>query len=789
MRSLGRRNLVVVAVLAAAWAAAGAAPLQEAAPRKDIFDDWLSQDAGADAAKCFRSDTSADLEMRVVGKVLAELGRGAGSLRTELAALGRSGAGGSDGRWRALYVRACEARRARRLAPLLAGFRRIVFTKHHTFPSSNVFYTEGLSDAQSQRNFKPDSSLCILEMDGPYGKVRTLLADPKGMIRDPDVSYDGRRILFAWKKSRLKDDYHLYEMEVATGTIRQLTEGLGFADYEGKYLPGGGIIFNSTRCVQTVDCNFTEVSNLYICDDDGKYMRRVGFDQVHTTSPSVTPDGRIIYTRWDYNDRGQMFPQPLFQMNPDGTAQTEYYGNNSWFPTTIQFARGIPGSTKLVAVLPGHHTKQAGKLAIIDLRKGRQEDSGVQLIAPVRRTQPLRQDHYGQKGGLFQYPYPLSETEFLVTYAPRGWAKPVFAIYFMTIDGRRELLAADPRLPCSQAVPLRPRRRPHVRPSVVDYRQDTGVYYLQDVYIGAGLKGIPRGTARKIRVVALEFRAAGIGRNRNSGPGGKATVSSPVSIDNGSWDVKRVLGTAEIEADGSACFEVPARTPVYFQVLDAKNHVIQTMRSWSTLQPGETFSCVGCHEDKNHAPPVASATLAMRRGPRKLTPFYGPPRGFSFPKEIQPILNRHCIKCHTGQTQEKKPFSLLGKGKVDKGAKRTWSEAYLALTKRGKSGPLVNWISAQSAPPMLRPYHAGAAKSKLMAMLEKGHNKTKLSREELDKIACWIDLLVPYCGDYREANAWSEAEKKRYDHFENKRRAMQAVEEQNIRRLIQKKGS
>ena len=143
---------------------------------------------------------------------------------------------------------------------------------------------------------------------------------------------------------------------------------------------------------------------------------------------------------------------------------------------------------------------------------------------------------------------------------------------------------------------------------------------------------------------------------------------------------------------------------------------------------------------------------------------------------------------HTGQTQEKKPFSLLGRGKLDKRAKRVWSEAYLALTKRGKSSALVNWISAQSAPPMLRPYHAGAAKSKLMVMLEKGHEKTKLSREELAKIACWIDLLVPYCGDYREANAWSEAEKRKYDHFENKRRGMQAVEQENIRRLIQQKG-
>ena len=130
---------------------------------------------------------------------------------------------------------------------------------------------------------------------------------PDGVLRDPDVSYDGRRVLFAWKKSLDEDDYHLYEFDVATGRVRQLTSGLGFADYEGVYAPNGQIIFNSTRCVQTVDCWWTEVSNLYTCDGDGRYLRRLGFDQVHTNYPTVMPDGRILYTRWEYSDRGQMF--------------------------------------------------------------------------------------------------------------------------------------------------------------------------------------------------------------------------------------------------------------------------------------------------------------------------------------------------------------------------------------------------------------------------------------------------------------------------------------------------
>jgi hypothetical protein len=268
---------------------------------------------------------------------------------------------------------------------------------------------------------------------------------------------------------------------------------------------------------------------------------------------------------------------------------------------------------------------------------------------------------------------------------------------------------------------------------------------------------------------------------------------------------------------------------VYFQALDAKGHAVQTMRSWATLQPGETASCVGCHESKNTAPPATAVTQALKAGPQDLRPWYGPPRGFSFRREIQPILDRHCIRCHNVREKappepvlagspapagaagapaatrrappapaagrppdpagpapdEKKPaFSLLDAEVVDAKAKRKWSDAYLALTSsrpRARKGPsegfagqpendLVNWVHAQSAPPMLPPYSAGAAKSRLITMLEQGHNGVKLTREELDKVACWIDLLVPFCGDYVEANAWSPEEAGRYQHFLEKRR-------------------
>ncbi len=781
------RLLIVCGILAASIVPCMGADDDSAgiAPPEEILADWQSQD-GIRQGKTYEEATA---------KVLVEVGPDARPI-----ADAKDSAGA--------YERACIARRGKRLSELTNRYRQIVFTKHYDLGGSHYAYTEGQSDAQNERHFVPGASLCLLSLDGPFGRVKELLHDANGVIRDPDVSMDGKHVLFSWKQSLDEDDYHLYEMSLSDESIRQITFGLGYADYEGIYLPNGDLLFNSTRCVQTVDCWWTEVSNLYTCDGDGHYLRRVSHDQVHTNYPTATWDGRVLYTRWDYNDRGQIYPQSLFQMHPDGTYQTEFYGNNSWFPTAILHARSIPGTTKVVAVFSGHHCLQKGWLGILEPGKGRQENSGAQLIAPVRETNPVHVDAYGQEGDQFQYPYPINETEFIVTFKPAGAAFH-FRIYWMNRDGDRELLAWDNAISCNQAIPVAGRPVPHERPALVDYRKKSGVFYVQDVYQGPGLAGVPRGTIKKLRVVALAFRAAGVGYNTNKGPAGGALASTPVSIE-GTWDVKTVLGTTPVYEDGSACFNVPAALPVYFQALDANNEAVQTMRSWAQLQPGESFSCAGCHESKNSAPPPAPKSRALQIGARDLETVEDAPKGFSFDREIQPILDRHCVRCHfldqpermvdvAGPIPVNQPGSVTASAPVEvsadtnekgsgvkpafslKGAPGTWSPSYRTLANRR----VTNWINIQASPEMLPPYAAGAARSPLMKLVRSGHNGVQLAQEELDAVACWIDLLVPNFGDYTEG--LNKEERDFYNKFLTKRQRWYEQEARNIQELLSKK--
>lgn len=558
---------------------------------------------------------------------------------------------------------------------LMEKYTSFVVVKHKQLGGSHYAYTNGVTDTYDANsptgeevNFAPGSQMVLVELEKSGSSVKktetVLLESSSGVIRDPDVSEDGTKVLFSWKKEARTDDYHLYEYDLITGETKQLTFGLGAADTEPKYLPNGNIVFSSTRCVQTVDCWKTPVSNLYICGPNGEDIVRVGYDQVHTTYPTVTDDGRVLYTRWDYNDRNQMYVQALFQMFPDGTNQTEVFGNDSNFPTTLLHTRQIEGTTdKYISIASGHHTLQAGKLVTIDTSVGRNDADAVTLMFPDgQHSKAESVDGYGQNGTLYKYPYSVSEDTFLVSCAPGGWesnkSNTHFNIYIMNTKGEKVELVSGSNIPASQIVPVATRTL-FERASMVNYGSDTGTYYIGNIYEGDGLKGIEVGAAKYLRVVALDYRAYAIGDTTASG-WGSSNQYTPVSTGNGAWDVKRVLGVVPIEEDGSVLFTVPSETPIYFQVLDENGYAIQSMRSWSTLMPGETFSCVGCHEDKNTVPPAsATTTMAMAKGVQELQPDlwqtgegyenydpYEDSKGFSYLEEIQPIFDQSCVECH-----------------------------------------------------------------------------------------------------------------------------------------------
>jgi hypothetical protein len=805
-----------------------------------LHQDWIRQDAAPFVTDwrntpnggAFTDAMSNTLETRMVQRVLAELEGNTEHWMTQLRHLQAAGVPGNDPRWHELYIAAAYERRAQRLRFVHQFHPVLVYAQHATMGGSFYAYTEMVTDAQHRdRIIPPGGALRKLEIT-PEGQIidTELLSTTQGLIRDPDVSFDGTTIVFSMRHCMDTDDYKLYDMCAATGTIRQLTFGLGFADVEPAFLPDGNIMFGSTRGMQIVDCWWTEVVNKWIIDPDGRFMRRVGFDQVHTNFPTVLPDGRVVYTRWDYNDRGQTFTHGLFVMNHDGTGQAEFYANNSWWPMSILHARGIPNSNLVVAIASGHHTLQTGKLILIDRSAGTQEDEGVKVIAPIRDAAVIRENElrqlarqyraaiplnpelptlsnacWGQAGDQFQYPIGLNEEHFIVGFRPdpQRFGHQNFGLFYIDINNsKRELLAWNPtpNMHAGRAVPLQEREVPMLRASQVDFTQTTGTYFVQDVHFGPGLEGVERGTITCLQVVALQYRHAGMGLNYNRGASGSADVSTPISIDNASWDVKQVLGTVPVEADGSAFFEVPARLPLYFMLLNERGEKVQTMRSWSTLMPGEQQSCFGCHADKGstmNIPGIGGGMvrpLALQRAASIPVPVKGvdPDRGFSFVRSIQPILDQNCISCHIGG--EGNPFSLLDRTSYLEIrqmaiARRSFSDSYLNLTRRGQQNEFVNWLDVQSVPTLLPPNYAGAIRSQLVSMFDDGnrseaHRDVRITDAERRLFALWIDLLVPFVGCYMERHLWTLEEQAEYAYFVMKRYAMKEIEQENIRLLI-----
>ncbi|MGI6301306.1 MAG: SUMF1/EgtB/PvdO family nonheme iron enzyme [Verrucomicrobiota bacterium] len=586
-----------------------------------------------------------------------------------------------------------------------------------------------------------DNTLVALSLAQPEGPLETIFKpDGDRFIGDLDLHYDADRLLLSIPNEVGRWGVAEYHLDKGRLTPLPLIEEPDIHNYDACYLPDGGMIFTSTAPFIGVPCvgGQSMVANLYLRRHDGR-IRRLTNDQDHNWCPTVLNNGRILYQRWEYADIAHAFMRLLFHANPDGTQQMEYYGSNSFWPTAMFYARPVPNHpTKVVAVVGGHHDlPRQGDLVIFDPGKGRHEASGaVQRIPGFGgNIEPVILD--GLAAGrwpLFLHPYPLSEKYFLVSCKPTQ--RSLWGVYLVDIFDNFVLLYEEPGWAMLEPIPLRRTQRQPLLPDIVQPDQQEATALLVDVYQGPGLQGVPRGTVKSLRLSSYEFTFHGFGGEPDR-----------VGLD-GPWDVRRILGTVPVESDGSALFRIPACTPVAIQPLDAEGKALALMRSWFTAMPGEVVSCVGCHEPQNSAPPAELMPQALSRAPSAIKPWYGPPRGFSFVREVQPVLDAYCIRCHSGQPLDngQTPFDLTNRPaeQIPSAFQMYFPPSYMALRRFVHTPTLES--DAHLLPP--RAFHADT--SKLIQILRDGHYGVRLNEEAWDRLITWIDLNAPAHGTWNE---------------------------------------
>jgi len=577
--------------------------------------------------------------------------------------------------------------------------------------------------------------------------LETLHTPPnKKIVADLELHPDADRILFS--SIGENNRWNVFEM-VLDGSPPQPLPLINEPDvdnYDACYLPNGHILFNSTATFTAVPCvgGSVQVGNLHRYIPATGEIRRLTFDQEHNWNPAVLPDGRVMYQRWEYSDLPHSNSRILFQMNPDGTNQSELYGSSSYFPNSFFYARPIPGHpTKVIGIVSGHHgTARAGRLMILDPAISRTEADGVVHEFPHRgrKVEPIVRDRLVD--GVwpqFLMPWPLDENHIIVAAKPS--ANALWGIYLVDTFDNMTLIHESPGHVLLEPVALQNRPAAPVIPDRTDPTRSDATVLLTDIYQGPGLEGLPPGTVKELRVIEYYFSPRGMGGLYGS-----------VGMD-GPWDIRRVLGTVPVEEDGSAHFTIPAQTPVFVQPLDAAGQALQTMRSWFTGMPGERVSCVGCHAGMHESPPTAAARAALRQ-PSLIDPgWHAPTRGFNFAREVQPVLDRHCIQCHSGGENHAPP-NLKGDRMIDdwstqmsgnagrQGGKFTASYAELQR--------YIRRPGIESDMRVLSPMDYHFSTTDLGKMLRDGHHGVKLDRESFDRLVTWADLNAPFHGTWTE---------------------------------------
>jgi len=554
-------------------------------------------------------------------------------------------------------------------------------------------------------------------------------ADNSSSVPFISMHWNADRMMFS--KIDEKGRWQVYEIGVDGKNLKQLTkpDESDIEYYDGTYLPSGKIIAASNVGYQGVPCvnGGDQVGNLCLIDPNTQKMRRLTFDQESNYNPTVMNNGRIMFTRWEYTDLTHYYSRIIMHMNPDGTEQKALYGSGSYFPNTTFDCQPLPGnSTRFVGIITGHHgTVRSGRLIIFDPAKSRKDEKGMLQEIPYRdrKIEPIIKDQ--MVDGVwpqFIKPMPLNEKYFLVTAKLDN--EGLWGLYLVDIYDNMTQIAEVEGEGFINANPVMSKPVPPMIPDKIKEDSKEASVFIQDIYEGEGLKNVPRGTVKKVRIFAYEYAY-----NRSPSNHDAQGIQS-------GWDIKRLLGEAPVEADGSVGFKIPANTPISIQPLDEEGRALQWMRSWTTGMPGEVISCVGCHEDQNQIPKPKS-TLASKKTPMMIEKPVGGVRSFTYELEVQPVLDRACVACHNG-TKGNIDYTP---GKIDPFSK--YSKSYLNLH------PYVFRQGPEAEMEVLNPYEYHANVSHLIQMLKRGHHGVKLTDKEWKTLYTWIDLNAPYHGSFK----------------------------------------
>lgn len=603
------------------------------------------------------------------------------------------------------------------------------------------------SNQESARRIGFDAD--IVELSNLRGDVQTRsIYKPAttSSIADLKMHWDGSRLMFTTAMADQRWNVHEVKLD-GTGCkplVDMVEPDLEF--YDGTYLPDGRVIANSNIGYQGVPCVSGDdpVGNMVLFDPNKKSLRRLTFDQDANWNPVIMNNGRVMYTRWEYTDLTHYYSRIVMNMNPDGTEQKALYGSGSMFPNSTFDMQPLPGSpSAFVGIISGHHgIARSGRLILFDPSKARKGVEGMLQEIPFRNRpieKVVKDELVNGVWPQFIKPTPLNDKYFLV--AAKLDQQDLWGIYLVDVFDNVTCLQKVEGEGYISPIVVREVKTPPAIPDRVKLDDKEATVFIQDIYEGEGLQGVPRGTVKSLRLHAYEYAYL------------KTTSDHNWHGIQSGWDIKRQLGTVPVEEDGSAIFKIPANTPISIQPLDENGVAVQWMRSWLTGMPGEIVSCVGCHEDQNQIA-MPKRVIASQKAPHKLTAPEGGVRSFTFDLEIQPILDRACIACHNG---EGKAFDLRG-GKKDKlGYGTSYLKIHPYVHRQGGEGDMV----------VLQPYEYHPNTSELVRMLKKGHYNVKLTDAEWLKIYNWIDYNAPDKG-YFNANKISNIPYQGFDQIERR---------------------